>query len=132
MGEALRTSLKPLGVPARVVDEALKEAYEAQNEFRGRLVTAGAEALALLEEHDELGVVLVGRPYNIYDSGVNMDIPAKLRRYYGVNVIPMDFLPLWGTDTARHHAQHVLELRAQDPAGGQDRVRATRTCTSST
>jgi predicted nucleotide-binding protein (sugar kinase/HSP70/actin superfamily) len=99
VGEALRTSLKPLGVPARVVDEALKEAYEAQNEFRGRLVTAGAEALALLEENDELGVVLVGRPYNIYDSGINMDIPAKLRRYYGVNVIPMDFLPLWGTDT---------------------------------
>jgi predicted CoA-substrate-specific enzyme activase len=99
VAEALRTSLKPLGVPARVVDEALKEAYEAHNEFRARLVTAGSEALARLEEHDELGIVLVGRPYNIYDSGVNMDIPAKLRRYYGVNVIPMDFLPLWGTDT---------------------------------
>ncbi len=51
------------------------------------------------EEHDELGIVLVGRPYNIYDAGVNMDIPAKLRRYYGVNIIPLDFLPLWGTDT---------------------------------
>jgi predicted nucleotide-binding protein (sugar kinase/HSP70/actin superfamily) len=82
-----------------VVDEALREAYEAQAEFRGRLLAAGAEALAVLEEHDELGIVLVGRPYNIYDSGVNMDIPAKLRRYYGANVIPMDFLPLWGTDT---------------------------------
>ncbi len=62
-------------------------------------MAAGAEALALLEEHNELGIVLIGRPYNIYDSGVNMDIPTKLRRYYGVNVIPMDFLPLWGTDT---------------------------------
>ena len=60
---------------------------------------AGADALATLEEHDELGIVLVGRPYNIYDAGVNMDIPAKLRRYYGVNVIPLDFLPLWGKDT---------------------------------
>jgi predicted CoA-substrate-specific enzyme activase len=99
VGEALRASLRPLGVRARVVDSALQEAYEAQTEFRERLVDAGAEALALLEEHDELGIVLIGRPYNIYDSGVNMDIPAKLRRYYGVNVIPMDFLPLWGTDT---------------------------------
>ncbi len=97
--EALRESLKPLGVPARTVDAALKQAYEAQTEFRGRLVDAGAEALALLEEHDELGIVLIGRPYNIYDSGVNMDIPTKLRRYYGANVVPMDFLPLWGTDT---------------------------------
>jgi predicted CoA-substrate-specific enzyme activase len=99
VGEALRISLRPLGVPGRVVEAALKEAYEAQDEFRERLVTAGAEALALLEEYDELGIVLIGRPYNIYDSGVNMDIPAKLRRYYGVNLIPMDFLPLWGRDT---------------------------------
>jgi predicted nucleotide-binding protein (sugar kinase/HSP70/actin superfamily) len=82
-----------------VVETAVKEAYQAQNEFRERLVVAGAEALASLEEHDQLGIVLLGRPYNIYDSGVNMDIPAKLRRYYGVNLVPLDFLPLWGTDT---------------------------------
>ena len=99
IGEALRTALKPLGVQGSVVDAALREAYEAQTEFRGRLVQAGADALATLEEHDELGIVLGGRPYNIYDAGVNMDIPAKLRRYYGVNLIPLDFLPLWGRDT---------------------------------
>ena len=46
-----------------------------------------------------MGIVLIGRPYNMYDAGVNMDIPAKLRKYYGVNVIPMDFLPTWGEDT---------------------------------
>ena len=94
----LRAAMTPFGVTVREVDEALKEAYEAQAEFRGRLLVAGADALSTLEEHDELGIVLVGRPYNIYDSGINMDIPAKLRRYYGVNVIPLDFLPLWGRD----------------------------------
>ena len=99
IGEALRAALKPLGVQGSVVDAALREAYEAQTEFRARLIQAGADALAALEEHDELGIVLVGRPYNIYDAGVNMDIPAKLRRYYGVNLIPIDFLPLWGRDT---------------------------------
>ncbi len=97
--EALADSLRPLGVPGRVVDAALRDAYEAQTEFRGRLVDAGTEALGTLTDKDELGIVLIGRPYNIYDSGVNMDIPTKLRRYYGANVIPMDFLPLWGTDT---------------------------------
>jgi len=96
---ALRTAVRPLGVPPRVADQAVLEAYEAQAEFRGRLLEAGAAALATLGEHDELGIVLVGRPYNIYDAGVNMDIPAKLRRYYGVNIIPLDFLPLWGEDT---------------------------------
>ena len=39
-----------------------------------------------------------GGPYNMYDKGVNMDIPRKLRTFYGVNVIPMDFLPLKGID----------------------------------
>lgn len=101
IAEAFRAALKPLDVAATIVDEALKEAYEAQTDFRSRLVLAGADALATLEEHDELGIVLVGRPYNIYDSGVNMDIPAKLRRYYAVNLIPLDFLPLWGRDTRK-------------------------------
>jgi len=97
--QTLRKALRPLGIPGKTVDQALKDAYEAQADFRARLLVAGAEALAQLEENDELGIVLVGRPYNIYDPGVNMDIPAKLRRYYGVNVIPIDFLPLWGKDT---------------------------------
>jgi predicted CoA-substrate-specific enzyme activase len=99
--DTLRSALKPLGVTTRVVDQAVKEAYEAQSEFRGRLMLAGAEAIATVEEQGELGIVLVGRPYNIYDAGVNMDIPAKLRKYYGVNIIPLDFLPLWGRDTRR-------------------------------
>jgi predicted CoA-substrate-specific enzyme activase len=97
--QTLRLSMATFGLPGRTVDRALDEAYEAQAEFRGRLMLAGADALAALAEHDELGIVLVGRPYNIYDGGVNMDIPAKLRRYYGVNLIPIDFLPLWGMDT---------------------------------
>ncbi len=97
--ESLRASLKHVGVPGRLVDKALTEAYEAQAEFRGRLLLAGSDALATLTEHDELGIVLIGRPYNIYDAGVNMDIPAKLRRYYGVNIIPFDFLSLWGRET---------------------------------
>jgi len=36
--------------------------------------------------------VLAGRGYNIYDRGVNCDIPRKLRHRYGANVIPLDFL----------------------------------------
>ncbi len=95
----LQADMRRFGVPGHLVEQALKEAYEAQADFRARLLSAGADALSTLEEHDELGIVLVGRPYNIYDAGVNMDIPAKLRNYYGVNIIPLEFLPIWGRDT---------------------------------
>ena len=37
-------------------------------------------------------LVLLGRSYNIYDRGINCDIPRKLRHRYGANVIPLDFL----------------------------------------
>jgi len=77
---------------------ALDLAYAAQQEFRDALHEAGAEALRALDAAGELGVVLVGRPYNMYDKGINMDIPRKLRKFYGVNVIPLDFLPLKGID----------------------------------
>jgi predicted CoA-substrate-specific enzyme activase len=97
--EAMRVALEPFGVPARTVDSAIDLAYGAQAEFRTRLIQAGADALAVLDERGEVGIVLIGRPYNLYDPGVNMDIPAKLRKHYGVNVIPIDFLPLWGEET---------------------------------
>ena len=82
----------------RQVTRAVDMAYRAQMEFRRRLVEEGQKALRTLVEEDELGIVIVGRSYNIYDSGVNLAIPRKLRDYYGVNVIPMDFLPLESID----------------------------------
>ncbi len=99
MKESLRTDMKRLGVPSRTVDAAVDKAYEAQAHYRRALVEAGEDALATLDEHGEMGIVLIGRGYNMYDAGINMDIPAKLRKYYGVNVIPLDFLPLWDIPT---------------------------------
>ena len=87
-----------LGVSKGRLRSALDRAYMAQEEFRAALRKAGDEALATLERSGELGIVMIGRPYNIYDKGINMDIPRKLRKFYGVNVIPLDFLPIKGID----------------------------------
>ena len=87
-----------LGVSKARLRAALDRAYVAQDEFREALLGAGREALETLQEAGELGIVLVGRPYNMYDKGINMDIPRKLRKFYGVNVIPLDFLPIKGID----------------------------------
>ena len=86
------------GIKRQDIVEAADKAYRAQIEFQKNLVEEGKKALQTLVDTDELGIVVVGRSYNIYDAGVNLAIPKKLRDYYGVNVIPMDFLPLEGID----------------------------------
>ena len=73
-------------------------AYAAQHNFKQALLRAGERALEALAKAGEPAIVLLGRPYNLYDRGVNCDIPRKLRTLYGVNVLPLDFLPLDGED----------------------------------
>jgi predicted nucleotide-binding protein (sugar kinase/HSP70/actin superfamily) len=100
--EQLERDLRPLaesfGVARSQLHDAVLAGNVAQEAFRDALAAAGRKALADLEASGELGIVIIGRPYNMYDRGVNMDIPRKLRTFYGVNLIPMDFLPLKGID----------------------------------
>ncbi len=82
------------GIVRKQSDAAVDSAYAAQANFVERLIDAGRRAWASLERTGEPAVLLVGRPYNLYDRNSNCDIPRKLRDLYGVNVLPMDFLPL--------------------------------------
>jgi predicted nucleotide-binding protein (sugar kinase/HSP70/actin superfamily) len=81
-----------LGVTRRVSDRAVEAACAAQRDFSQKLLEAGRRALAALDETGEPGLIVAGRGYNIYDRGVNCDVPRKLRHRYGANVIPIDFL----------------------------------------
>jgi len=89
---------KPFKVKRKRHREAVRLAFAAQKLFRRDLQLAGRDALDILRRKDELGIVLVGRPYNIMDSEANMGVPGKIRDYYGINVIPFPFLPLDGID----------------------------------
>ena len=79
-------------IPKRTVAKAAARAFEAQDNFRIKLLAAGEKALSQLERKDTPGIVIVGRPYNVHDVGVNLSVARKLRDYYGVNCIPLDFL----------------------------------------
>jgi len=103
LGEAhVARELVPLGralgagVPRTL--RAVARGFAAQRAFRTDAEAAGREALAILESTDEPGIVLVGRSYNVHDRAVNLDVPGKLRDYYGINVIPLDCLPLHSED----------------------------------
>jgi predicted CoA-substrate-specific enzyme activase len=103
---SLRQAFDAAGLhwPARRVDEAVRRGFEALAAFRASLIEAGRKALRTLETTGEPGVVLLGRPYNIYDGGTNLEIATKLREYYGTNVVPFDFLDLEPADIARYEA----------------------------
>ncbi len=98
IGKSLIEALKPLGDKKKSVLAALDAAYENLDIFRSTLLAAGEIALDTLKKSGEIGIVLVGRTYNVYDRGMTLDIGSKLRDYYGVNVIPMDFLPVDSID----------------------------------
>ncbi len=71
---------------------AVSLAYFAQKLFQEELYASGREALDRIAAAGESAIVLVGRPYNLYDPGLNLNLAAKLRRQYGVNVVPLDFI----------------------------------------
>lgn len=77
---------------SRDVRNAFEKAERFQSRFYQILLNRGKEILDSLGPQDK-AMVIVGRPYNSCDPGVNLDIPKKLRDL-GVLSIPMDFLPL--------------------------------------
>jgi predicted CoA-substrate-specific enzyme activase len=101
--EQLRSFAREQGWKDRRSDEATEAAYAAQAEFQQTLLSAGEEALRQVRRSGEPAIVLVGRAYNLYDRSMNCDIPRKLRSLYGVNVIPLDFMPTQNEDISSIH-----------------------------
>ena len=91
--KVLREFFRGYGVDRKTVEQAAEAAFDAQDAFSARIGDAGREALTVLEATGEVGIVLVGRPYNVHDAGMNLSVARKMRELYGVNCIPLDMLP---------------------------------------
>ena len=88
----LKDLARTIGGPVSKVKSALQAAEEAQADFYARIRRMGQEALdAMLP--DDLAMVVVSRPYNGADPGINLGLPGKMRDL-GVWALPMDFLDL--------------------------------------
>ena len=101
-----------LGVGSKEVRKAVKLALQAQDNFADKLIERGREVLASLGP-DRLGMVVVSRPYNGFDPGLNLNLSAKLRDL-GVVGIPMDFLtlddPAYHTEAKFHYWRYGQKI----------------------
>lgn len=72
------------------VREAFESAEESYFEFKGKLRAMGKRALGDLK-NKEKGIVIVGRPYSIYEPSINLNLARKILDN-GFLAVPMDFL----------------------------------------
>ena len=89
---ALKSLAKSLGKKGRQAERAVQAAEKAQKDFYEALQARGREVLNSLDGK-RFAVVIVSRPYNGCDTGINLNLPKKLRDL-GALPIPMDYLPL--------------------------------------
>jgi len=99
LGEGLKLLTKgfvqiaeELNISSSVARKALKAALAVQAGFEAALRREGAKVIANLGPEEKL-FVIVSRPYNGCDFGLNLQMPRKLA-HLGVRTIPMDMLDL--------------------------------------
>jgi predicted CoA-substrate-specific enzyme activase len=92
VAEEVVRSLKPLGIKKNAVLRALRVAEKAQKEFAASIKARGSEIFSSIRGRT---AVIIGRPYNAFEAGMNLNIPRKLADL-GVFAVPMDFLPSHG------------------------------------
>ncbi|HEY49099.1 MAG TPA: CoA activase [Dehalococcoidia bacterium] len=90
-----------LGKRAKDAARAADTAIKAQHEFQDKCQQRGREVLQGLSRDNE-AVVVIGKPYNVHDIGLNLNIPKKLRNL-GVLAIPFDLLPLGSVRLPPHY-----------------------------
>jgi predicted nucleotide-binding protein (sugar kinase/HSP70/actin superfamily) len=95
---AMARFCRRLSLSGQKVETAMAAAYQVQHDFRTKLAAAGQRALEQLSAGGQSGIVIIGRPYNVHDAGVNLNVARKLRDYYGVNCIPIDAIDVAGLD----------------------------------
>lgn len=76
------------------IQQAYEKGKQALKTFRESLYKTYLEEIQKIKAENREAIILVGRPYNTNDAGLNLNIGRKLRDNYGINVIPMDYIPV--------------------------------------
>ena len=108
----LRKLARSIGCRGPSVTRAIQCAFKNLNRFRKKLLERGNAVLSGLPAGRHC-LVIVSRPYNGCDSGLNLRIPDKLKDL-GALAIPIDFLPVqsdFGTEMKKmywRYGQRIL------------------------
>jgi len=92
LDDLFRCLARPLGVSRAQIRNAWRTARQAQHDFETLRQEEGRRLLDDLAASGKPAIVLMGRPYNTLDDGVNLSLPRKIADQ-GFTVIPMDMLP---------------------------------------
>jgi predicted CoA-substrate-specific enzyme activase len=76
----------------RRVRRAFARALAVQRRFEATCRSLGEERIQELNASGEMGIVVLGRPYNLNDAVLNLELPQKIGEK-GISVIPLDCLP---------------------------------------
>jgi predicted CoA-substrate-specific enzyme activase len=90
--------LKRFRISKNKIINAFDSAIQKQKGFFEQLRVKGRK---VIEKYDDI-TVLVGRPYNTQDDGINLAISNKISSL-GTTVIPMDFLDIGGVSIYGEH-----------------------------
>ncbi|MEW6001186.1 MAG: acyl-CoA dehydratase activase [Nitrospirota bacterium] len=88
--EELRRAFRPFRVKKSSILSGIDSAQKAQEEFNNALKAKWSEIASSIKD---ITVVIVGRAYNAFDSGMNLEIHKKLGDL-GILSIPMDMISL--------------------------------------
>ncbi len=93
----LHRVLEPYGLGRRRIRKAWRAGLEALTAFQRACLEEGQRILEEVERSGEKAIVVTGRYYNIYDGGINLEIPRKISEL-GFRVIPYEMLPFHEKD----------------------------------
>jgi predicted nucleotide-binding protein (sugar kinase/HSP70/actin superfamily) len=108
---------RQLSVPGADWRRAHRRAAAAQAGFEPACTELGRRALAFCADHDLVPVVVLGRPYTIYNTVLNSNVPAILREQGAIG-IPVDCYPVDAAvpafrDMYWSHGQRILRAAHQ-------------------
>lgn len=91
--ESCRKMAIALGVTGPRWQRAFRSACLVQERFGDRCLDIGRRSISFCRRHDVVPVVVLGRPYTIYNGVLNSNVPALLREQ-GAIAVPVDCYPL--------------------------------------